>query len=135
MKIFSNWGLSPSRSKSILLPDFTISVYGSSCNAFFNGTHSSSFTLFISWHPVLHLGCQRIERYSKGARMRPKSRTYHELPYTEMVKFGTIIDCLSLSWDLLHELPYREIVKSGTKRLAFPYAECSCSELNRIIRS
>ena len=60
--------------------DFTISVYGSSCNSPF---------LYIGI-PSGRMGCQEIDRERKEERMILKKREFHELPVTEIVKSGTI---------------------------------------------
>ena len=80
---------------SLTVPDFTISVCGSSCHCLFSGLILFSFlSLTFSWHFILPCGCQKIERESKKprmkARMRPKQRKMNELLYTEMAKSGTI---------------------------------------------
>ena len=36
------------------------------------------------------MGCHKINRERKEVRMIPKKRYLHELPYTEIVKSGTI---------------------------------------------
>ena len=81
---------------SLIVPDFTISVYGSSCNYLsFGLVLIHLLFLFISWHPIMSWGCRQIERESKGR----KETTIHELPYTELS-----MNC--------------RIQKSGTIRLA-----------------
>ena len=75
----------------MIVPDFTISVLGSSCNFLFFGTDSFS-RLFLL---CVFLGIQSclgklVERKSKGVRMRPKKRNLHGLPNTETVSSGTI---------------------------------------------
>ena len=75
----------------MIVPDFTISVCGSSCNFLFFGTDSFS-RLFLL---CVFLGIQSclgklIARKSKGVRMRPVKRNLHGLPNTEIVKSGTI---------------------------------------------
>ena len=44
---------------SLIVSDFKISVYSSSCNSLFIGLMLPSFlSLFISWHSILPRGCQ-----------------------------------------------------------------------------
>ena len=45
---------------------------------------------FFNWHPQGRMGCQEKERERKEERLRQKWENLHELPYTEIVKFGTI---------------------------------------------
>ena len=56
------------------------------CSLFF--WFYSLLSISFSWDPNLPWGSHLIKR--KGARMRPKKRELHELPYRELVKSGTI---------------------------------------------
>ena len=78
-----------------VVPAFTISVLGSSCNFLcFGHIFAPLFSVFIKRHPHGSMGCQEIDREKKEKRMRPKTPRrpkFHELPYTVIVKSGTII--------------------------------------------
>ena len=78
-----------------VVPAFTISVLGSSCNFLcFGHIFAPLFSVFIKRHPQGSMGCQEIDREKKEKRMRPKTPRrpkFHELPYTVIVKSGTII--------------------------------------------
>ena len=77
---------------SLLVPDFVISVYSSSCNFLLFGLlfaplHSHS----VYWHPQRRMTCQGIytvDRERREERMRP--REWHELPNIELVKTAII---------------------------------------------
>ena len=66
---------------------------GSSCNSLFFGLIISSFLsllyLFLGIPSSFGGASKYIERERKEARMTPKKRELHELPYTEIVKSGT----------------------------------------------
>ena len=97
---------------SLIVPDFTISVYGSYIICYFFSLisllllffrlifYSLSFFYFLflflflflfnflfsfSWHPCLPCGCNLQERERKGRRQKKRQ----ELPYTEMAKSAT----------------------------------------------
>ena len=65
---------------SLIVPDFTISVYGSSCNyLFFCLILASLLSFSIYWHPQCVKGCQKvstIERERRKERMRTKGENY-----------------------------------------------------------
>ena len=68
---------------SLIVPDFTISVYGSSCNYFLFGLILPSLlSLSIYWHPREWMGCQEIDRERKEEKVTNK-RELPELPCTE----------------------------------------------------
>ena len=52
---------------SLKITDFTISMYGSSCNSLslFCLILASFISTYISWYPILPWGCQLIQRESK----------------------------------------------------------------------
>ena len=61
--------------ESLLVPDFTISVYGSSCNSLFFGAILASFlSLYTYWHSQGWMECRGIDRGRKEGIMRPKKR-------------------------------------------------------------
>ena len=60
---------------SLTVLDFTISVYGSSCNSLFFGVILASFlSLSTYWHPQGWMECRGIDRERKEGIMRPKKR-------------------------------------------------------------
>ena len=69
------------------VPDFAISVYGSSCNDLFLGLIVDPF-ISLFFNPSA--GTDTKKKIQEGERMRPKNRELHELLYTETVKFETI---------------------------------------------
>ena len=77
---------------SLIVPDFTIYVYSSSCNSFFFALAQSSFlSLTISCHLLHHaMGMPVTGNRKQGTKIRPKKRRLYEVPYTEIVKSGTI---------------------------------------------
>ena len=84
-----NLGLLDSPQASLIIPDFTISVYGSSCNSLFLVSFSlHAFSAYILAHWSWR--CLFIDRERKEEKMRLKKRELHELPYTEIVKSGII---------------------------------------------
>ena len=89
--------------ESLLVPDFTISVYGSSCNSLFFGVILASFlslSMYLLAPPKLDgMSRNRYSRERKEEIMRPKKRKLHELPDTKMVKSGTIR--LTFGWALV----------------------------------
>ena len=77
--------------RAYIVPDFTISVYGSSCySLFFRLILSYFLPLSKYWHFILHWGCQEIDRESKGVKRRPTKRKLNELLSTEIARSGNI---------------------------------------------
>ena len=68
-------------------PDVTISVYGSSCNYLF----FSFYIYFLASHAVLGM-LLNIERKKQRSKIEAEKDiiTVHELPYSQVVKSGTI---------------------------------------------
>ena len=79
----------PEARASLIVPDFTISLYGSSCN------HVSFFLLCSR---LLFIAIPKAECWKPRCRQREKRREYksqkkrelHELPYTKIDISGTI---------------------------------------------
>ena len=67
-----------------------IFVYGSSCNDLFFGLIVAPLlSRSMYWLPQGRTGCQEIYKERKEERTRPKSMNLHELPHTNIVKYGT----------------------------------------------
>ena len=74
---------------SLILPDFTISVHGSSCNYLvFCLVLAPLLSLSVDWHSQSRIGCQEIDREIEEERARQKNS--YELPYTEIINSVTI---------------------------------------------
>ena len=60
---------------SLIVPDFTISLLGSSCNSLnFSLILHSFHCLSTFWQSILPWGCYLIEKESKGTTIGPKKR-------------------------------------------------------------
>ena len=99
---------------SLTVPDFTISVCGSSCHCLFSGLIIFSFlSLTFSWHFILPCGCQKIERESKKprmkARMRPKQRKWMNCCTQKWLNLG-LLDSPQVYYYQMVEVPGGEDV-------------------------
>ena len=102
---------------SLIVPDFTISKYGSSCNSFFFGLILSSFLSLPLLGIPSCLGDVRKKTQWSGNEAKKR---LHELPYLETVKPGTI-RLVSDQWPLANsfglnpfswDCPFRLIPRS-----------------------
>ena len=72
---------------------YNVCVRGSSCNSHLIGlTFATVLSLPTYLHPLPYgrMGLQRLDGGRKEERMRQNTREWHELPYTEIVKSGTV---------------------------------------------
>ena len=93
----------PDLKTSLIVSDFTISVYDSSCNSLFFG--------LIYWPPKAG---RDNKQYMEKENMKKcvQTRELHELPYTEMVKYG---DYLTRLWNCIYKLHENYIITKVTK--------------------
>ena len=76
---------------SLIVPDFTISVYLSSYSLFFGLIPFAPLSaLSIHFHLQCSKECLSIYVERKEERIKPKKGELHELPYKEIVKSGTV---------------------------------------------
>ena len=77
------------------VPDFTISVYSSSCSSLFSGLILPSFSIcFLASHSAsgMQINGKRKQRIENEAKQ--EIITVHELPYTEIRESWTSKHCI-----------------------------------------